>query len=59
MADRLAVGQERAEDEAAVQLGPDHGGDRDHVAVLGDPPGAALGVLAGAVVGDASRRGGS
>ena len=50
--DRLAARQERAEDQPAVQVGPDHGRDRDQVAVLGDPPRPSLGVLAGAIVGD-------
>ena len=35
-----------------MEVGADHGRDRDQVAVVADAPGASLGVLAGAIVGD-------
>ena len=39
-----------------MQVGADHRRDRDQVAVLADAPGAFLGFLAGAIVGDRSAR---
>ena len=41
-ADGRAVGEEGSQDQAAVELGADHRGDRDDIALLDDPPGAPL-----------------
>ena len=48
----LAGRREGAEDQAAVELRPDHRGEGDNIAVIRDPPGQALGVLAGQIIGD-------
>src|SRR5262249_37739596 len=44
--------EERAEHEPAVELGADQRGDRHDIRLLSDPPRAALGVLAGVIIGD-------
>ena len=54
----FAARQEGADDQAAVEIRADHRGDRDQIAVVADFPGAFLGLLAGAIVGDRDRRGG-
>src|SRR5262249_17262170 len=50
--DGLAASPECAQNEAPVEVGSNHGRHRNHVALLGDSPGPALSVLAGAVIGD-------
>ena len=46
--DQLLIGVEGAQDEPADLLRASHNGDREHVAILGDAPGAPLELLAGA-----------